>query len=195
MTKEILSALALALTFIAFVPYIRTIMRGAVRPHLFSWVIWAGGTFAVFLAQLSDGAGVGAWPIGISSGLTGIVALLAWRHKADTSITLSDWLFLGMGLGGIVLWYVTANPLYAVILLTIVDLTGFGPSIRKGWRLPHEEDPLFFTLGAVRNGVVIAALENYSWTTALFPAAVGIACLGFVAFILIRRQQVASRTF
>ncbi len=190
MTKEILSAIALALTFIAFVPYIRSIIDGATRPHVFSWFIWAGGTFAVFLAQLSDGAGVGAWPIGVSAGLTLLVALLALRHQADKSITGSDWLFLALGLLGLALWFATSTPLYAVILLTIVDLSGFGPSIRKGWHLPHEEDPLFFSIAIVRNGVVIAALEHYSWTTILFPAAVGVACVLFVAFILIRRRRV-----
>jgi hypothetical protein len=33
--KEILSAIAIALTFIAFVPYIRAIIRGTIIPHVF----------------------------------------------------------------------------------------------------------------------------------------------------------------
>ena len=65
MSKEFLSAIAIALTLIAFLPYIRSILRGKTKPHVFSWLIWGTTTFVVFLAQLADEGGVGAWPITI----------------------------------------------------------------------------------------------------------------------------------
>jgi len=55
--KEILSAIAIALTFAAFVPYLCTIIRGTTKPHIFSWVIWGATTFVIFLAQLEGMAG------------------------------------------------------------------------------------------------------------------------------------------
>ncbi|PHS72188.1 MAG: hypothetical protein COB22_05675 [Cycloclasticus sp.] len=76
--KEILSSVAIALTFYAFFPYIRSILKGEVKPHVFSWVIWGTTTLIVFFAQLAGGAGVGAWPIGISSLITIYVAFLAY---------------------------------------------------------------------------------------------------------------------
>lgn len=68
--KEALSAVAIVLTFAAFVPYIRTIISGTTKPHVFSWVIWGATTFVVFLAQLEGKGGVGAWPIGVSGSIT-----------------------------------------------------------------------------------------------------------------------------
>lgn len=50
--KWVLSGLAIALTFVAFVPYIRSIFVGDTRPHVFSWVIWGITTGIVFFAQL-----------------------------------------------------------------------------------------------------------------------------------------------
>ena len=38
--KELLSAVAIVLTFVAFFPYIRAIINGAIKPHVFSWIIW-----------------------------------------------------------------------------------------------------------------------------------------------------------
>ena len=190
LTEELFSAVAMALTFIAFYPYIRAILKGRTRPHVFSWFIWAAVTFTVATAQLAGGAGVGAWPIAVSGLITGGVALLALSKSADTSIHRMDWIFLALAFPALPLWWLTADPLAAVLILTSVDLLGFGPSIRKAWALPHEENALFFTLGAIRNGFVILALEHYSWTTALFPAAVGVACLIFVGLILIRRGLV-----
>lgn len=49
--KEILSVIAIALTFAAFAPYIRTIIRGTTKPHVFSWVIWGVTTSVGFLAH------------------------------------------------------------------------------------------------------------------------------------------------
>lgn len=54
--KEILSIIAIALTLMAFVPYIRAIFHGIIRPHVFSWVI--GGATTFFLAQLEDRGGL-----------------------------------------------------------------------------------------------------------------------------------------
>lgn len=186
------SAIAIALTLLAFYPFIRAILKGKSRPHVFSWFIWSAVTFTVATAQLAGGAGVGGLPLALSGLITGGVALLALSKSADTSIYRSDWVFLGLAFTALPLWWLTSDPLAAVLILTTVDLLGFGPSIRKAWTLPHEENALFFTIGAIRNGFVILALEHYSWTTALFPAAVGIACLMFVAFILARRFAAKS---
>lgn len=185
--KEVLSAVAVALTLIAFLPYIRSILRDEIKPHVFSWIIWGSTTFVVFLAQLQDGAGVGAWPIGISGGITILVALLAYWKRADITITKTDWLFFAAALSSLPLWYATSNPLWAVVILTIVDVLGFGPTFRKSYSLPHSESLLFFGLFAARNLIVIAALENYSITTVLFPAVIAGACLLLMALIKYRR--------
>ena len=190
LSKEAFSIVAVMLTFAAFYPLIRAILKGWAKPHVFSWYIWAAETFVVAVAQLAGGAGVGAWPIALSGLISVGVALLALSKAGDTSIVPSDWIFLALALSALPLWWLTSDPLAAVLILTGVDLLGFGPSVRKAWALPHEENALFFALGAIRNGFVVLALERYSWTTALFPAAVGIACLGFVGLILVRRQAV-----
>ncbi len=186
--KEILSAMAIVLTFIAFFPYIRSILRGQVRPHVFSWVIWGITTFVVFLAQLEDKGGVGAWPIGVSGVITLFVAFLAYIKRSDIMITKIDWLFFILALSSLPFWYLSSNPLWAVIILTTVDVFGFVPTIRKAYNDPYSESLLFFALFTVRNFIVIIALENYTVTTILFPAAIAIACLLFIIMVVYRRK-------
>ncbi|ABI77030.1 putative membrane protein [Hyphomonas neptunium ATCC 15444] len=190
--KELFGLGALLLTFIAFFPYIRSILRGQTRPHAFSWMIWGASTFVVAMAQLSDGAGVGAWPIAVSGLITLLVAWLAYRRSAGMHVTRVDWAFLLLALSALPFWYFTETALPAVIILTGVDLLGFGPSIRKAYTHPYEENVAFFLLGAFRNAMVLLALEHYSWTTALFPAAVGVACLLFAALVAGRRLVTRS---
>ena len=186
--KEFFSVIAIALTFIAFIPYIRSILKNEIKPHVFSWIIWASVTFIVFLAQLSDGGGAGAWPIGVSGLITLYVAALAYSKKSDTMITNKDWIFFTIAMTALPLWYFTSNPLWAVIILTTVDLLGFAPTFRKAYFQPYEEQLLFFILMASRNLIAIVALENYSLTTILFPAATALACILFIQMVLIRRS-------
>jgi hypothetical protein len=191
MYKQLLSAIAIALTFIAFVPYIRSIKRGETNPHVFSWVIWGLTTFVVFLAQLAGHGGLGAWPIGVSGVITIYIALLAYMKRSDLHITKMDWLFFVGALSALPFWIFTSDPVWAVIILTAVDLAGFAPTLRRAYTHPHEEKMLFFAIFAIRNGLVILALQHYSLTTALFPAAVGIACLLLILLVTYRRHQLA----
>jgi len=187
MVKELLSLFAIALTFIAFVPYIISIGQGKTKPHVFSWLIWGGATFIVFLAQLSDGAGAGAWPIGVSAMITLYIAFLAYTVRADVAITKTDGFFLALAIAALPCWYITENPLWAVVILTTVDVAGFAPTYRKAYKHPFEESLVFYGIMVVRNIMVIGALENYSLTTSLFPAVSAIACLVFIVMVRFRR--------
>lgn len=190
MLKEFFSAIAIAITFIAFVPYIRSILQNKTKPHAFSWVIWASVTFIIFLAQLADGGGAGAWPIGISGVITLFVAILAYLKKTDHMIAKKDWIFFSIAMSAIPFWYLTSNPLWAVVILTFVDLLGFVPTFRKAYSYPNEEQLLFYVLIASRNLISIVALEHYSLTTILFPAATALACTLFIQMVMYRRSTI-----
>lgn len=189
--KEILSVFAIALTFAAFAPYIRAIIRGATKPHVFSWLIWGTTTFLVFLAQLEAKGGVGAWPLGVSGVITIFIAFLAYAKRADITVTKIDWLFFMSALSSLPLWHLTSDPLWAVVILTTVDVLGFGPTVRKVYNSPHSESLLFFALFAARNLIVIGALETHSVTTVLFPAVIAAACMFLIAVATYRRRVIA----
>ena len=190
--KELLSTIAIALTFVAFYPYLRGILQGAIKPHVFSWVIWGTTTLVVFFAQLQSDGGVGSWPIGVSGAITTLIAVAAYAKRADVAITKADWLFLISALASLPVWYFTSNPTWAVAVLTIVDLLGFGPTVRKAYAHPYSESLPFFALFAARNSLVLMALESYSVATVLFPAAVASACVALMALIVWRRREVAA---
>ncbi len=188
--KEILSGIAITLTFVAFLPYIRSIINGEIKAHVFSWIIWGTTTFVVFLAQLEGKGGAGAWPIGVSGAVTIFIAILAFIKRGDITITLTDQIFFFSAISSLLFWYFLADPLWAVVILTIVDVLGFGPTIRKAHAHPHSESLLFFALFTIRNFIATIALEHYSVTTVLFPSATGAACLLLMGIVLYRRNIV-----
>lgn len=189
--KPWFSSAAIILTFVAFVPYIVSIVRGQTKPHVFSWVIWGLTTAVVFFAQLQGGAGVGAWPVGVSGAITLGIATLAYRQRADVSVNRLDWFFLLTALTALPLWYVTSDPLWAVVILTFVDTMGFGPTLRKVYQAPDSEPWLFLVIYVVRCVLVLLALEHYSVTTALFPATVGMGCIVMLTVMFVRHWQLS----
>jgi len=191
--KELFSTVASMLTFVAFYPYLHGIIQGKVKPHVFSWVIWGSTTFVVFLAQIQSGGGVGAWPIGVSGAITLLITVLASVNRADITITGVDWFFLVMALSALPLWYATSDPTWSVVVITIADLLGFGPTVRKIYADPHSESLAFFGVFATRNSLVVMALESYSVATVLFPATLTAACI-FLMLLIVYRRKILSST-
>jgi hypothetical protein len=186
--RTCLTIIAIVLTFVGYVPYLRSIAAGTTRPHVFSWIIWGMTTFIVFFAQLEGGGGLGAWPIGVSGTIAISVAVLTWIRRGDSTITRADWVFFSMALASLPLWYLTRSPLWSVVILTTTDVLGFGPTLRKAFHHPYDESMTFWGLFIVRNAVAIGALEHFSLTTVLFPAATGLACLILVLLVAHRRS-------
>lgn len=188
---QAMGLLSIALTLVAYAPFITQIRRGAKRPHVFSWVIWTISTAIVFLAQVAADGGPGAWPTGISALLTAYVSWLAWSRCRDILITRADWFFLCAALGSVPLWYLTGDPLWAVVILTTIDVLGFGPTVRKLYVLPYEESLWFYLLFGTRSAVSLFALETLSLTTVLFPLAMVLSCIVVCSLLLWRRRVVA----
>lgn len=191
--KTWLSVIATAISLLALFPYVISTLRGAIRPHVMSWTVWGITTSIVFWAQREAGAGVGAWPVGFSALVAFLIAIMAFTKRSDVQIARTDWLFFLTALAAIPLWYATNSPLIAVMLVTTVDVLGFGPTLRKAYDSPHSESLLFFSLIVVRNVLVLMALESYSLTTILFPAAIGSMAALVATVVLFRRTKLGHR--
>ena len=191
--KLIFSGIAIALALIGFVPYIALILRGKVKPHVFSWVIWGITTTVIFFAQLEAEGGVGAWPIGLSGFVTILIAILAYLKRGDATITRADWGFLLAAIASLPLWYVTDDPLWTVVILTTIDMIGFGPTFRKAYHRPFEDSRVFFIIMIVRNACSVVALEAYSVTTVLFPFCLAVGFLILLIILQYRRVVLAQQ--
>ena len=187
--KEFFSGLAILLTFVGFYPYVASIFKNQTKPHVFSWVIWGVTTLIVFFAQLADEGGVGAWPTGVAAVITFYVAALAYVRRADIHITQSDWFFFILSILSLPIWYWTSSPLWAVILLTSVDTLGFIPTFRKAYHQPFSENISFYFIMGIRSFISILALEHFSVTTILFPAAIGVMCFFLIYVLWVRRKN------
>jgi hypothetical protein len=183
--------LAIALTLVGLLPYIAGMVKGRLKPHLFTWLVWTLMTIIVAAGQVTAGAGAGAWPTIITAILCIIITIGALKY-GEKHITRSDWGFLLAGLAAVPLWLVTKDPTASVILATAIDVSAFGPTIRKSWHQPWQESMLNCISSLAKHVATLLAITNYNIATALFPLAL-IAANALVITILILRRRAIPR--
>jgi len=186
--KSVIGLIAIVISIIGYVPYFRDIFSGKTKPHAFSWLVWGVLNGIAFIGQLHARGGPGAWAVGVTAtALCTIFALALVRGERD--IRRFDWLYLGGAAAALCLWGLTEKPVLAIILITIVDLFGFLPTVRKAYAKPHQETLSTYQINTLKYLLVVIALQHYTLTTTLFPAAVALMNGAFVAMLVVRRQK------
>lgn len=189
--KIILGTIATAIAFIAFVPYMRDIYKGKTKPHAFSWLVWGILEAIACAAQIYGHGGPGAWPTGFTALICFTIAAAAFR-KNEIKFILFDWLSLaGAGLATL-LWLLTKNPFYSVILIAAADLIGFLPTYRKSYYLPFTETVSEYVLSFFKEFIALFALSTFSFITAFYIGTLAVSNLVFVIFVLMRRKQMSG---
>lgn len=178
-------------TLVAFLQYglyIRTILLGKTKPHVFSWFVWGVPCGVVFLAQLVKGGGAGAWVTGATALLCTFIFLLS-LHYGEKRITKLDVASFVLALIAIALWLITKDPLWSVILISLADVLGMIPTLRKSYDNPYEEDLLSYVVANMKWTLSFLALETISFTTALYPVAMFLSIAILIVFLMWRRAK------
>jgi len=187
--KSLLGAAAIVLTFVGYAPYLRDLIKQKIRPHIFSWLVWAIVTALIFALQISAGGGAGAYATLAVSILIVVVFLLSLRN-GDRDIKRVDVIFLIAALLCIPLWLVVEQPVLSIILLSTVDMLGFAPTIRKSWKDPFSETLSLYVITAFRHALSVIALSEYNIVTMLFPLTWVFANAAFAVMLIARRRAV-----
>jgi hypothetical protein len=188
--KEILVFIAIAMWIYSYIPYFRDMFAGKTKPHIFSWFIWTLLTAIAFFWQLSDGAGLWARVTLLFCVCSWSVVLYAYAHHGNKQVHASDrWSFWG-ALFALLLRYLTNNVLRSMILVTLIDALWFFPTFRKGRQEPYSETISTYMLNWIKFFFAIAAFDNFSRITVLYPASLILMNCLFAFMVMYRRKQI-----
>jgi hypothetical protein len=95
--KAVLGITATALTFIAYIPYYRDILRGKTHPHIYSWSLWFLLTILIVAQQIAGGAGYAAL-VTLAAGLLCIGVIILSLKDGKKEITRSDTIVAALSL-------------------------------------------------------------------------------------------------
>ncbi len=190
--QDIFGVVSVVFAAAGYGAYIYTVLKGRTKPHVFSWAVWGVLVFIVFLAQLSKGAGAGAWATGFSAVAYFVIAGLALK-RGEKHITRGDWVAFIGAICAVPVWYFTHDPLWAVLVATAIDGMAYYPTFRKTFLKPYEENYFIHLMDALKWVIAFFALSDFSLTTLVYPAFIFMADSGLAAMILWRRLRVASK--
>lgn len=189
--KEAVGAIAVVLTFAAYVPYYRDILKGKTRPHIYSWSLWGLLTILLVALQIKGGAGPATW-VTAAAGLlcVGVVVLSLKNGKRD--ITTSDTIVAILSLLAIGFWLIADQPLVSMILATLADLLAFIPTVRKSYRDPYSETLSLYITNALRFCLALIAVEHYTFLSSSWIVAWIISNALLAILLAVRRRQLAK---
>ena len=187
--KTVFAIIAVVIGFVSYIPYFKDIFAGRTKPHMFTWFIWAVLEGTAFFAQLSKGAGAGAWVTGTTSVLC-LSVFVTSLSRGEKNITFGDKLSLAGAMLGIILWYFSRDALTAVILISITDFLGFIPTFRKSFFKPYEETAKLYVMSTIKLTFALFALKSFNVTTALYPSSLILVNAAFVIMTVIRRKSI-----
>ncbi|MBI5072771.1 hypothetical protein HZA99_03055 [Candidatus Woesearchaeota archaeon] len=186
--KIFFGLLAIVTSLSGYAFYMRSLYRGEIKPHAFSWFIWGVLTLIGFSVQFIEHAGPSAWAYGVSGLLCLFIFFIALK-KGEKNIVFVDWLSLLAAGISLLLWYLTNNPLATVLIITGIDFCGFFPTIRKSYFKPHEENLTVYFMCGLAYLFTLFAIENYIFVTYFYPAALVVFNWLFVLMLFVRRKQ------
>jgi len=191
--QQILGGIGVLVGLAGYVVYFRGIFQGKIKPHAFSWFVWAVITLIGFLAQVADGAGPGAWVTGFTAAMSFILVVVGLGSSSRALIEKSDIYFFVASLFAVPLWYFTGDPLWSVILITIIDAVAFIPTFRKAYIHTESESVFHASCAGIKFVFGIFALQHFSITTVLYPASLIVMNIGFVAMLVWRRHALKNK--
>lgn len=190
--KAFLGVIAVSIGFIGYAPYFRDIFKGKTKPHAFSWLVWGVLTGIAFVGQVVSGGGAGAWVTGFTAVICLAIFSLA-LSKGKKDFPFVDWMSL-VGAGfALLLWFLTEDPLAAVILVSVIDALGFIPTYRKSYARPSEETLFTYNMSSLKFVVGLFALGSYSLVTVLYPLSLIVSNTAFVILLITRRKQLGLK--
>ncbi|HTB31176.1 MAG TPA: hypothetical protein VK808_04070, partial [Bacteroidia bacterium] len=120
----------------SFYPYLRDVFKRKTQPHTYTWLIWAILQVTGVMAMFNNGAGIGALSLTVGAFFCAYIFILSLKYGTK-NITTFDTLCLIGALAATAVYVFMHNPVLSVILITIIDLVGFLPTMRKAYSEPH----------------------------------------------------------
>lgn len=157
------------LSLAAFVPYvISTIRKPTTRPNRATWWIWLLVGILITLGDYSEGVRAGMWlPISYIVG-PAVLAVVSLRHGEGGWTRLDRWCLLGAILS-VGFWVLTRDPLGALLINILLDALGALPTIKKSFKNPEAEDPIFWYLAFAASVLNLFAIERFSFSHLVYP--------------------------
>jgi hypothetical protein len=173
------------------IPYIRNTILGKTHPNLVSWFTWMLLHIVATGAAFASGAVQTAIFTSAATLSTGLIVLMSLRY-GFRRYTRFDVICQILAILGIVVWQVTDQPLFAMIIVMGVNLTAALPTFRHAWSQPQYETWQTFAISVLASAIVLASIAHYNFISLAYPVYFFV-CDGAIAIVILTRRSKLAR--
>jgi hypothetical protein len=185
---EVLGIISGILGFICIAPYIRDIYKKTTKPERASWLIWTILGGISFFSQLAKGASNSLWMTGANTLAVAVVFILAIRY-GEGGLASRDIKALLVALLGLVAWYFTKEPAFALIIVILVDASGAILTILKAYEDPGSETMSTWFLSGLGGLVAAFAVGSFDWILLSYPIYICLANWSVIGAMILGKRN------
>ena len=164
----------------SFFPYTRDIFLGKTKPERASWFIWSILNLIIFSALLSKQANYSLVLPGSQALGDLFIFFLAIKYGVGGFLKRDIIALIGAGIG-LLLWYITKEPLIAVFIAIFIDGTGYFLTIAKTYENPDTETVSSWVLNFLGGLFACFAVGSLNASYLIFPVYI---CIGSLAILV-----------
>lgn len=157
------------------IAYLKDTVRGKVKPHKVSFLMWSIAPLIAFFAQIQQGVGLAAL-MTFSTGFLPLTIFIASfvNKNAEWKLTIFDVICGILSLTGLALWMITKVGNVAIFFSIVADALAAIPTLVKAYKYPDTEIAWPWISSVI--GVILTLLTLSTFT---------FANCGFILYILV----------
>ncbi len=165
---QILGIFGGLLALLSFIPYIRGILLGRVKPQRTTFLIWTLlGLIAIF-SQLAKGATNSLWLPSLET-FGGIVILLLSIKHGVGGFNKRDYVAVFIVTLGLIAWYLTKEAAIALYIVIFIDAVGLYLTLHKTYLAPESETAFAWTMSSVGGLFTALAVGSFNIILLSYP--------------------------
>ena len=150
------------------IPYIRDIRRGTTKPAIVSWFTWMLLSGVAAGASFNQGA-MASFILALALTFECLLIVLFSIGRGHITYSRFDAFCQMSAFIGLILWYITRDPIVAMSIFVVVDAIGALPTFRHAWRRPYEETMFTFSLSILANILALFAITSFTLENLIVP--------------------------
>ena len=151
--------------------YVKSMLKGSVKPNRVSWLLWGIAPMIGFAAEVSNGTGLAAVPVFMSGFCPFLILVASFAVEgAHWKLVKLDYACGLLSILALLFWAVTSDPDIAIVFAILSDALASVPTIIKGWQFPETESAWPYLSGLLGAFTSFLAITAWTFSQYAFPA-------------------------
>ena len=168
--------------------YIKDTLQGKTKPNRVTWFLWSLAPFIATAAAITEGVSWAVLPVFMSGCCPFLILLASFVNKGSYwKLSKFDYSCGIVSLLAIALWWLSKEPVVAMIFAIMGDALAGIPTIKKAWVFPETESRITYIMSLIAVSTSFFAVKSGSFLEIAFPIYL-VLMISTVIFVLYRKK-------